>query len=176
MNVVGIKLIGLIFTLIVGTLSHFIYQWSGKNPVIGLVTAVNESTWEHMKLLFFPMLFSGIVEYFLLHREHPNYIIAQTAGIIAGMLTIVALFYTYSGVLGFHFLAADILTFVIGALAGFGVSLHLLRSGRGSAPIFTLAGGLIIGVIFLLFLVFTRCPPRIGLFRDPLTGSYGIPH
>ena len=47
---------GVILVSIVGTVAHFIYDWTGQNPIIGLITAVNESTWEHMKLLFFPMV------------------------------------------------------------------------------------------------------------------------
>ena len=38
---------------LLGTLLHFTYRWSGRNP---LIAPVNESVWEHMKLLFFPML------------------------------------------------------------------------------------------------------------------------
>ncbi|WP_286082764.1 DUF6512 family protein, partial [Parablautia intestinalis] len=48
--------IGIIFVLLAGTLAHFVYDWSGNHAVIGLFTPVNESIWEHMKLLFFPML------------------------------------------------------------------------------------------------------------------------
>ena len=48
--------IGVIFVLIAGTLAHFLYDWSGKNFVIGFFTPINESIWEHIKLLFFPML------------------------------------------------------------------------------------------------------------------------
>lgn len=174
MNVTGIKLIELLFTLVAGTLAHFIYHWSGDNSIVGLVTAVNESTWEHLKLLFFPMLVSGAVGFLFLHQQYPNYIFSQAVGTLAGMLTVVVLFYTYSGVLGYNFLVADILTFVIGGLAGFGVSLALLRSGRFSEPIYMAAGGVILGMLLLFFLVFTKYPPHIGLFRDPVSGGYGI--
>lgn len=49
-------IIGILFVLVTGTLSHFLYDWSGRLPVVGLFAPVNESVWEHMKLLFFPML------------------------------------------------------------------------------------------------------------------------
>ena len=51
---------GVVFTSVLGTLSHFFYQWSGKNPLAALISPVNESTWEHMKLIFFPMLFFSL--------------------------------------------------------------------------------------------------------------------
>ena len=48
--------IGFFVVGILGTLFHFVYDWSGKMWFVGLFVPVNESTWEHMKLLFVPML------------------------------------------------------------------------------------------------------------------------
>ena len=50
--------IGFFVTTVLGILSHFVYDWTGGGFLIGLFFPVNESTWEHMKLLFFPMFFS----------------------------------------------------------------------------------------------------------------------
>ena len=47
---------GILWTLVIGTSSHFFYQWSGENFFVGLVSPVNETVWEHLKLLFFPAL------------------------------------------------------------------------------------------------------------------------
>ena len=44
------ELIGFAFTGAVGTLLHFVYEWTGGDPLIAAFCAVNESTWEHMKL------------------------------------------------------------------------------------------------------------------------------
>ena len=48
--------IGFFVVGILGTLFHFVYDWSGQMWFVGLFVPVNESTWEHMKLLFVPML------------------------------------------------------------------------------------------------------------------------
>ena len=53
-----------IIGIILGTIFHFTYEWSGKKVIIGLFSAVNESTWEHLKLLFFPMLITTFIGYF----------------------------------------------------------------------------------------------------------------
>ncbi len=53
---------GILFTSILGTLSHFLYGWSGSRVLVGLFAPVNESVWEHMKLLFFPMLLYFVFE------------------------------------------------------------------------------------------------------------------
>ena len=53
-----------LFISVLGVLLHFTYEWSGDNPIVALFSAVNESTWEHLKLLFFPMLLLTIIELF----------------------------------------------------------------------------------------------------------------
>ena len=55
------ELIGFAFTGAVGTLLHFVYEWTGGNPLIAAFCAVNESTWEHMKLLAVPWLVWTVV-------------------------------------------------------------------------------------------------------------------
>ena len=59
----------IVFSLIVGTLLHFTYEWSGENKFIASFSAVNESVWEHLKLVFYPMLIAGIVEYFFVKKD-----------------------------------------------------------------------------------------------------------
>ena len=54
--------IGILFCLILGSLSHFFYSWTLSNPIVGIFCPVSESAWEHMKLVFFPvLLYSGIL-------------------------------------------------------------------------------------------------------------------
>ena len=62
------QIVSTIFIIILGTILHFTFKWSNKNPLVGSFSAVNESTWEHLKLLFFPMLITTIIGYFLYRR------------------------------------------------------------------------------------------------------------
>ena len=63
------ELIGFAFTGAVGTLLHFVYEWTGGNPLIAAFCAVNESTWEHMKLLFVPFFLFTMVQFIDFCRE-----------------------------------------------------------------------------------------------------------
>ena len=45
-----------------GTLLHFLYEWSGEQLLAAVISAVNESTWEHMKLLFVPVFLFSVVQ------------------------------------------------------------------------------------------------------------------
>ena len=165
---------GAVFTLIVGTLVHFIYDWFGGPAA--LFGAVNESTWEHLKLIFWPMFFFGILEYCVWGRKTPGFLPVRALSIGIGMLTTVALFYTYKGVLGYNFLAADIGTFAAGVAAAYLFSYHKLKN-PGPALRFrqaALLALLLLTACAAAFIVFTYCPPHIGLFLDPVTASYGI--
>ena len=85
---------GILFVSIVGTLWHFVYEWSGQNPIVGLFFPVNESTWEHMKLLFFPMLLYTLYAYKKLKDAFPCIPSALLYGILSGTFLIPLLFYT----------------------------------------------------------------------------------
>ena len=53
---------GLVFTLAVlgGTALHFLYDvW--PNPLTAVLAPVNESVWEHLKLLYWPFLAAAFV-------------------------------------------------------------------------------------------------------------------
>lgn len=106
-----------IFISVLGVLLHFTYEWSGDNAVVGLFSAVNESTWEHLKLLFFPFLLLTILEVLLRGNMLPEqFLPARVLGILAGMGGIVVGFYTLQGVLGRNYDALNIALYFAGVL------------------------------------------------------------
>ena len=106
-----------IFISVLGVLLHFTYEWSGDNAVVGLFSAVNESTWEHLKLLFFPFLLLTILEVLLRGNMLPEqFLPARILGILAGMGGIVVGFYTLRGVLGRNYDALNIALYFAGVL------------------------------------------------------------
>ncbi len=160
-------LIGFLFVSILGTLAHFTYDWSGNNELVGLVTAVNESTWEHMKLLFFPaLLYLPIATYFL-REEYPHIAEAMVLGILVGTLAIPVLFYTYSDVLGYNLAPLDIGTFFVAVAITFFITYRYAdRELPGSGFLFVL-----LIAFALAFLFFTYNPPELGIFADPTDTS-----
>lgn len=73
-NIKKIYIYGAVITSILGVINHFLYEWTGNNSFIALFCATNESTWEHLKLLFFPYLIWVIVSYFCIGKENEGYI------------------------------------------------------------------------------------------------------
>lgn len=158
---------GFFFTCVLGTLLHFTYEFTGHNPVVGLFSPISESTWEHLKMLFFPALVWCIPGGLLLYRTDRNLIWACTGGICAGLFTIVSVFYTYSGILGTNRLPLDILTFYLGVFAVFYPAYRYLKKNRPARKWHIYVSALILFLLTFCFIFFTRWQPPIGLFAEP---------
>ena len=158
-----------IFVMILGTLLHFTYEWSSNNQFIASFSAVNESTWEHLKLLFFPMLLTTIIGFFYLEKSCPNYWCARLFGILTAILFTIVFFYTYTGIIGTNFAFVDISIFFVAVILGELVSYKVLVSSFDCNSSVAL-----VGIILLLacFIIFTYFTPEIGLFKDPVTGLF----
>ena len=165
------QIVSIIFVIISGTILHFTYQWSDNNLLVGAFSAVNESTWEHLKLLFFPMFITIILGYFYIGKSIPNFICSKTIGIIIAILFTITFFYTYTGILGTNFAFLNILTFIVSVILGEYIAYRIIISNFSCnnkiAIIFLI-------ILFLCFVIFTYFTPRIGLFKDPVHGIYGI--
>ena len=79
------NILAFIFIGLLGSLGHFFYEWSGNNKIIGYFFATNESTWEHLKLLFFPTVIYSVIEYFFVYAGHPSFIIVSINSPLLGI-------------------------------------------------------------------------------------------
>ena len=155
-----------------GTLAHFLYDWTGGSVWVSPFSGVNESTWEHMKLLFWPLfLFASVQRVFF--RDQKNYWCVKLAEIVLGLTLIPVLFYTYNGIFGPSPDWVNITIFYIAAALVFLFERRAFQKDLLPCrfPRLAFAGICLIGVAFVIF---TFIPPRIPLFRDPITGTYGI--
>lgn len=160
------EIAGFFFTCIVGTLLHFFYEFTGKHPIAALFSPVNESTWEHLKLLVIPLLLFSLLEVRVLGDTYPNFWAGKLAAVLVGMFSITALFYTYSGALGRHSLLADIVIFFVSVFIAYYVSYRVIASPK---PFIIGSHLSIVLILFILglFAFFTFNPPQIPLFLSP---------
>lgn len=164
------EIISTIFTIVIGTLLHFVYEWSNNNSIVGIFGAVNESTWEHLKILFFPMLITTIVGCYY-YKDVNNYLCSKTKGILLSLSFIVIFFYTYSGIIGTNFAIINILSFIVAIIIGEIYTYVKIQSNVDCNKFFSM---IILSFLTLSFIIFTFKPPHLGLFKDPITESYGI--
>lgn len=165
---------GFLFTGALGVLLHFVYEWSGGSVPAACVSGVNESTWEHMKLLYVPVFQFSLAQISLLGRNYPNLPAVRALSALTGVILIPVLYYTYTGVLGRNVDWVNIAIFFLADLAAFALDFWLLRRGKLSAGWMQILGlaalwGLAFGFVWCTFR-----PPHLPLWRDPVTGAYGI--
>jgi len=165
------QIFSFIFASILGTLLHFTYEWSNNNQFVGLFSAINESTWEHLKLVFFPMLITIIISYFYLGEDSSKYLCSKTIGIISAMLFITIFYYTYTGILGTNYSILNIVIFILSVI--FAEYITYIKMSSDYICDFK-NSVLILITILLLFILFTYFTPRINYFKDPVYNQYGL--
>ena len=166
------QLVGFAVTSLGGTLLHFLFDLTNGSTWVAPFSGVNESTFEHMKLLFWPMLLFALVQS-LFFKGYASFFWVKLRGILLGLVLIPVLFYTYNGAIGPSPDWLNIAIFFVSAAIAYTAEARWLTNddGRGASPIVPLA---LLGTLAVLFTVFTFAPPSLGLFRDPLTGTFGL--
>lgn len=173
-EILRFQIFSIIFVFIVGTLLHFTYEWLDKNKIIGIFSAVNESTWEHLKLLFYPMLCITIIGVFLIGKKVPNILCAKTIGIVTSIIFVIVFFYTYTGVIGRNFSVLDIGSFFVAVIIGEYIAYKIMTYDNLKIKCNKNLSIIILILLLCAFVLFTYYTPHIGLFRDPITNNYGI--
>ena len=160
---------------IVGSFFHFIYDLAGNSPIIGAFAAVNESIWEHQKMVLLPVIGWWIIFFHLngfnnkINRR--KWFTGLTASLIVSILTIPFAFYFYSEAFGVHLLIVDVFILLLAVVVGQSIGIHIYKYSKG-IPFY--ASIIIIASILLVFVVFTFNAPQLPWFKDSLTGQYGI--
>ena len=171
-SVTGWQVAGFLFTAVAGTLLHFLYDWSGESRIAGLFSAVNESIWEHMKLIYFPMLLFALIQRRFVKDK--RYWGIKLAGMMTALTLIPVVYYTYTGALGISADWFNITIFFLAAGAAYYLETKLFQNPAFSGGPSGISVGALL-LIGLLFVLFTFRPPHIPLFADPRTGMYGMP-
>ena len=166
------QIAGFVFTSALGTFLHFLFDLTGGSAVAALISTVNESIWEHMKLIFYPMVLFGAVQYRAFGKDMKGFWCVKLKGILLALMLIPTIYYLYTGALGVSADWFNITIFFLAAAAAYRYETKLFEENRPCiAQWLSLALTCFIG---LLFTVFTFGTPHIPLFQDPITGTYGF--
>ncbi len=170
-----------VFIMLAGSALHFAYELSNFWRPMAIFGSVNESTWEHLKLFFFPGLLFTLVQYAYVRERTNNYWYGKALALLAVPVGVIGSFYFYLGITlpihGRGFLWADIGTGAFGVLLGNLVAYRILTRPP-LAPAYRIVGIGLIGVMLAAMLAFTPYPPRMFLFENfygyEYSGDFGI--
>lgn len=168
LSIVGVPVIYLIASAL-----HFFYDLSNGSVLSILFSSVNESVWEHVKIFAVGFVIWSFIELFWAKPPFKKFITAKTLSLYFLSLSIIVFFYSYTTVVKEPILAVDLISsFIFVALAQY-ISFRLVTSDNSLGDYFAVALMLIM-LYFVMFFSFTLFPPKIDLFKDPVTGMYGI--
>lgn len=160
---------------VVGTSFHFLYELCGNNFIIGLFVSVNESVFEHTKLVMLPVMLWWIIYYIIKGKKYNinknKWFTASLVSLITSILLIPFIFYFYTQAFGVELLIFDIIIFLVAIICGQFLGLHFYKYSNGFNYKFVI---IIFIIIFVLYLLFTLIPPELPIFKDTSTNIYGM--
>lgn len=165
------ELWGFIFIVVFGCLGHFIFEWSGHHKWAGLFFAVNESTWEHMKLTILPAMVWLAIEW-AIRGFSTNLLVAQAVAMVTMMALIPGTFYGYTAFTKKNWLIIDILCFVVSVAGGMYLYSLILKAAPCCTALAVVAALVILASVAAMLLL-SYHPIRAFLWRDPISGNFG---
>jgi hypothetical protein len=163
------EFLGFLVVFFAGSFLHFIFELSGFNVLFAPFGSVNESTWEHLKLFYWPALLFAVVEHAFIRHEVNNFWAAKAHSIVITPIVVAIAFYTYVGIVvpidGKGTLAGTLVTAALGVALGQWASYRLLVGPQRSRR-WHVAGVIAIVAMGVAFVLFTFLPPRIFLFEN----------
>ena len=161
-----------IVIIAVGTAAHFLYDLTNHNKFVGLFAAVNESTWEHIKIALTPILLCGLYDGFV-YGQNPNYFLAKFVSIITPIIFIPCIFYGYKSISKKPILPIDILTFCVAIfLSQF--FFKLIIDAPAIPYVCEYLATIGVFIVFAAYSTFTLMPLKMFLFKDPISHKFGF--
>ncbi len=164
--------LGVVVISTIGVLAHFLYEWTNQNKIVGLFAAVNESTWEHIKIALTPTLLWGLYDGFA-YGYDPNYFLAKLVSVLSLVILIPIAFYSYRAIIKRAVLFIDICIFYISIVIS-QLIFYVLVTLPAQPYVVNYLSCLGLFVAFGFYMTLTLKPIKSFLFKDPINGKYGF--
>ncbi len=174
MNLKKIKIIGTLTIFVLAFIYHFLYEWF-PNPIFSILFPVNESIWEHMKLLYTGILSWGLIEIILLKKNKINYNNYPYQLFLTSFTSIIVYLILYLPIynlIGEKLIISISLLFIVILLEQI-LSYYLLKQKKETDILDKISIILII-LFYMILLNLTYDPPKNYIFYDPVENKYGI--
>lgn len=168
-----IKIINIILFFALSFLWHFMYDWF-PNFLTSIFFPVNESIWEHMKIIFGVIVFGSLISLILMnkfHIKHNNIYVEIITKAVLGVLFYLIIFiplYKWLGENMFISISLMLITYIYVEIIGYKI-LKLNEMNINILPI------ILIFLCYILFFLLTYYPPHNFIFFDEIKLIYGIP-
>ena len=173
MKLKTIKIIAVIGTFIISFGAHFVYDLF-PNVISSIFFSVNESIWEHMKLLFTSILLYGIIDYILLRKNNIKFNNFKFQLLFTAFISIpiyLIIYLPLYRLLGENLFVSISLMFIVYIFMSY-LSYKILLSDN--FKLLNMISVYLIIVMYFIFTYLTYFPPETYLFYDTTENQYGI--
>lgn len=172
MTLKSIKVLSVFAIFLLCFITHFLYNWF-PNTVFSIFFPVNESIWEHMKMMTSSILIWSVLEYFFYKKFRVNHNNFALSVFIELVLSIVIFLIIYLPI--YHFTGS---IFILNLIVLF-ISIYFVNVLSYYILMLRPLHKEIIGIIGIILLyiimgILTYNPPENYIFFDHLEHKYGI--
>ena len=168
-----VKVWGVFISFVISIICHFTYEII-PNDIFVLFIPVNESIWEHMKLIITSSLFFSIFEYLIYQNKkikYNNFLFSYAISCFIGIIIYLIVYIPLDNIFGHSPVIAISLLFIIFIFIQI-VSYYIMNKNKITNS--NIIGLLIIIIIYFIFGYLTYNPPKINLFYDYINKQFGI--
>lgn len=172
MTLKKIKIINVFIFFALSFLWHFLYDWF-PSFITSVFFPVNESIWEHMKIIFGVIIFGSCISAFLMNKfkvKYNNFYVEIITKAIIGVIFYLLIFIPLYKLLGenmFISITLMVITYMLVEFIGYKI-LSLEDLNIKILPV------ILIVLSYILFALLTYYPRHNFLFFDETNLSYGI--
>lgn len=164
--------VGIIVICVIGTFLHFLYEISGHNKFVAIFAAVNESTWEHIKICMTPTILWSIYNGYV-YELNNNYFLATSLCLLTIILLIPILFYTYTAFTKKAILWIDVICFYVTVIIS-QLLFYKFINIKSLPSIYTCLSIALLIIELGAYLLLTYKPFHNFIFKDPISHKYGL--
>lgn len=167
------SLVDIVVICIIGTVLHFTFEFSGRNILVALFSAVNESVWEHIKIAVWAIYIVSLIKMAIKEERECNLWSSLFFKVLTVVILIPGLYYLYKAIFIVENLIVDMSIFYISVIISRLVEVIVQNKFRISAKVEDVYKYLNLGII-IMFVIFTFIPPKLGIFKDKKNNIFGI--
>ncbi|MDU2196821.1 MAG: DUF6512 family protein [Peptostreptococcaceae bacterium] len=158
-------IIGIIFSIILGVLLHYLYDFLDQNHILGYFSAINESAWEHVKLSVYPLLLTTLIIYLICRNDINNLLPSLAIAAVLPIAIIMLLFLLYVSFTKKAVLPIDLAIYAISIIIPLKIIEKVLLAPQVS-PILSILSLIVLIFTIVILFRFTYNPPNLKIFQD----------
>ena len=167
---------GVPLIVLMSAAGRHIYNITNQAEILAPFVSINKSVWEYLKTLVFPILMFWAAAYFARYLLKISREAAVTGAAISALMTpvmTVMLYYFYICAFGIHSKIIDILIVMFSVTAS-QFTAHYICTNMYPSKRQSVRAFILIIIMIAVVILFTYYPPKLPIFLDPETGTYGI--